>query len=267
MLGELPGYALSLADTSEEDMKDHVMHLPHLRYDEEDEDVADFFRKNARDKVVVLDEKDSVMGIIRSEDVLRVIEEEAGETLYDFASVSEEEGIWDSPLQKVRHRYKWLIINLGTAFLAASVVRLFQETIEALVLLAVYMPIVAGMGGNAGTQSLAVTIRGLTLGEVDFKTGKRVILNEMISGGINGTINGILVALIAIFINKSPLLGLVLGISMITNLAIAGFFGASIPLILKKLDLDPATSATIFITTATDVLGFFIFLGLAKMMI
>lgn len=267
LVGELPGHALSVQERPGEKIVDHVKTLPQIRYDKEDEEVAQFFRDNPHSKAVVLGEDDSILGVIRSEDVLRLIDETAGETLYDFASVSEEEHVWDPPLEKVRNRYKWLILNLGTAFLAASVVSLFQETIEALVLLAVYMPIVAGMGGNAGTQTMAVTIRGLTLGEVDFATGKRVILNEITGGVLNGMITGVLVSLIAIFINKSPLLGLVLGISMVVNLGIAGFFGASIPLILEKIEIDPATSATIFITTATDVLGFFVFLGLAKTLI
>jgi len=160
-----------------------------------------------------------------------------------------------------------LIINLATAFLAASVVSLFQETISAFVLLAVYMPIVAGMGGNAGTQTLAVVVRGLALKEIELKTAKRVIINEIIAGGINGIINGILVAAVAILWNKNPMFGLVIGLAMVINLIIAGFFGAIVPLIMKQLGKDPASSATIFITTATDVFGFLSFLGLATILL
>jgi magnesium transporter len=156
---------------------------------------------------------------------------------------------------------------LGTAFLAASVVGLFTDTISKFTLLAVYMPIVAGMGGNAGTQALAVAVRGLALKEVELKTSKKLIINEMISGGVNGVINGILVALVAIFINQSPALGLVIGIAMIVNLINAGLFGALVPMIMKSLGKDPASSATIFITTATDVIGFFVFLGLASIIL
>lgn len=267
LIGELPGHSISVNERPEEKIEDHVKPLSNIDYDESEDEVIQSFRDNPRDKMVVLEEDGSILGVIRSEDVLRIVEERSIETLYDFASVSEEEGVWDSPLMKVKNRYKWLILNLGTAFLAASVVSLFQATIEAFVLLAVYMPIVAGMGGNAGTQTMAVTVRGLTLGEIDFSSGKMMVLNEISGSLINGAINGVLISLVAIFINKSPLLGLVLAASMIVNLGIAGFFGASIPLTLKKMKFDPATSATIFITTATDVLGFFVFLGLAQMLI
>jgi len=126
------------------------------------------------------------------------------------------------------------------------------------------MPVVAGMGGNAGTQSMAVTVRGLAFGQISLATGGRAVANEVIAGAVNGAITGILVAIIATVFNQSPLLGLVLGVSMVLNLIIAGFFGTIIPLVLDRIDKDPATSATIFITTATDVLGFFIFLGLAQ---
>ena len=123
------------------------------------------------------------------------------------------------------------------------------------------------MGGNAGTQTLAVMVRGLALKEVEFKTAGRVIINEMEAGAINGAINGVIVAAVASFFNKSPLLGLVIGIAMVVNLVIAGFFGTVIPLVMKKLGKDPASSATVFITTATDVCGFFVFLGLASIVL
>jgi magnesium transporter len=165
---------------------------------------------------------------------------------------------------KVKSRYKWLVINLGTAFLAAAVVGLFEDTIAAFTLLAVYMPVVAGMGGNAGTQSMAVTVRGIALGQVSLPTGGRAVFNEVVAGAANGAITGFLVAVIAAVFNRSPLLGLVLGVSMVLNLVIAGFFGTLIPLVLSRIGKDPATSATIFITTATDVLGFLVFLGLAR---
>jgi magnesium transporter len=129
------------------------------------------------------------------------------------------------------------------------------------------MPVVAGMGGNAGTQSMAVTVRGISLGQVSLKTGKRVIANEAIAGAANGLITGALVAVVATAFSYGQfgiLLGGVIGVSMVANLVIAGFFGALMPLTLDKLGIDPATSATIFITTATDVLGFLVFLGLAR---
>ena len=167
----------------------------------------------------------------------------------------------------MRHRYKWLIINLGTAFLAASVVGLFADTLKQFVILAMYMPIVAGMGGNAATQTLAVIVRGIAVGEITLKNSLPAIYKEVGAGFINGVINGVIVAMVATFWNSDPKLGLVLGAAMIINLITAGFFGALIPLVMKAFGKDPATSATIFITTATDVFGFFAFLGLATMVL
>ena len=264
LLGELPGQTLAMSEDGPVDLREHVHETPAVRYDTADEDVVDVFRSNPESSVAVLDEEGSIMGVIYAEDLLRVVEEEAGETLYEFTGVQEEESVLDGPLSKVRYRYKWLVINLGTAFLAAGAVGFFEDTIAAFTLLAVYMPVVAGMGGNAGTQSMAVTVRGLALGQISLSTGGRAVLNEVIAGAVNGAITGVLVAVIASVFNRSPLLGLVLGVSMVLNLVIAGFFGTVIPLVMDRIGKDPATSATIFITTATDVLGFFIFLGLAR---
>ncbi|PAU83473.1 magnesium transporter MgtE [Halorubrum salipaludis] len=266
LLGELPGAALSVADAASESIPDHVRETPSVRYDREDEEVLEVFRQNSERTVAVLDEENDILGVIHAEDLLRLIDEAAGETLYEFTGVAEEESVLDGPVEKVRRRYKWLILNLGTAFMAAAVVGLFESTIAAVAILAAYMPVVAGMGGNAGTQSMAVTVRGISLGQVSLSTGKRVIANEAIAGAVNGLITGALVAVIATAFSYGEfgiLLGAVIGVSMVANLVIAGFFGALTPLVLDKLGYDPATSATIFITTATDVLGFFVFLGLA----
>jgi len=204
------------------------------------------------------------MGVIYSDDLLNIIESQSTNNLRTFAGISEEEDATDSAIQKVKYRYKWLIINLATAFLAAFTIGLFENTIAKLTLLVIYMPIVAGMGGNSGTQTLAIMVRGLTINEINKENTKKIILNEMLAGLINGLINGTIVAIIAILWNQNALLGLIVAISMVVNLIIAGLFGSIIPLIMKKLDKDPASSATIFITTATDVCGFFIFLGLAE---
>ncbi|MFC7154763.1 magnesium transporter [Halomarina halobia] len=264
LVGELPGQILAMTDQGSVDLYDYVHETPAVTYDTPEEEVVDVFRTNPESSIAVLDDDGSILGVIYAEDLLRIIEEEAAETLYEFTGVQEEESILDGPLAKVRHRYKWLIINLGTAFLAAGAVGVFEDTIAAFTLLAVYMPVVAGMGGNAGTQSMAVTVRGIALGQISLSTGSRAVINEVVAGGANGFITGVLVAVIASVFNQSPLLGLVLGVSMVLNLVIAGFFGTSIPLVLDRIGKDPATSATIFITTATDVLGFFIFLGLAR---
>ena len=267
LLGELPGVALSVADPETDRIADQVEELPSVRYDRDDAEVLAVFRGNSERTVAVLDDDGDVLGVIYASDLLSVLEGSVGETLYEFTGVAEAESVLDGPVEKVRRRYKWLILNLATAFLAAAVVGLFESTIAAVAILAAYMPVVAGMGGNAGTQSMAVTVRGISLGQVSLATGKRVVANEAVAGAANGLITGALVAVVATafsFGEFGVLLGAVIGVSMVANLVIAGFFGALTPLILDTLGYDPATSATIFITTATDVLGFIVFLGLAR---
>ncbi len=263
LLGELPGSILALHRTNDIEDK-YIRRVPAIRYDSEVSKVINSFVKHPHNKVVVLDQDESVLGIIHSNDIIRLIDKNATRDLYGFAGVDNEESSLDTAFVKVKYRYKWLIINLATAFLAASVVGLFESTIARVTLLAAYMPIVAGMGGNAATQTLAVTVRGLVLKEVKLETGGKLIVNEMIAGATNGIINGLIVAAIATIFNHSPMLGLVIGTAMIVNLITAGFFGALVPMIMKSLGKDPASSATIFITTATDVIGFFVFLGLAS---
>lgn len=244
-----------------------VSPLHSVLYQAELSEVIRTFNETKHGKVAVLDTDGSVVGIIYADDALKLFGSDPAASLYDFAGVIDSERARDGMWNKVRNRYKWLIINLGTGFLAASVVSLFENTLSELVLLAIYMPIVAGMGGNAATQTLAVMVRGIAVGEVALKNSFEPIMNEIGAGMVNGFINGVLVALVATFFNQSPMLGLVLGIAMVVNLVIAGFFGAFIPLFMKAIGRDPATSATIFITTATDVFGFFVFLGLATLIL
>jgi len=264
--GELLGHELAVRGGREK-VENYVKKIPSVKYDSDEHKVVNSFIKNPHNKVVVLDEDDSVLGVIHSDDLLALIDKRTANDLYGFAGVHKEEDALDGVATKVRYRYLWLIINLGTAFLAASVVGLFQDTISKFTLLAVYMPIVAGMGGNAATQTLAVAVRGLVLKEIDLRHGLTFAARELGAGIVNGVINGVIVALVAILINKSPMLGLILALAMVGNLIIASIAGAIIPLIMKSLGKDPATSATIFITTCTDVGGFFIFLGLAQIML
>lgn len=207
------------------------------------------------------------MGIIYSDDVLQLIEEKEAATLYDFAGVSSEEGVSDSSARKVKFRYKWLIINLATAFLASFVVSQFESTISEYVLLAVYMPIVAGMGGNAATQTLAVLVRGIALKQISLRTAFKTLKNEVGAGFINGLINGFLVAFVVLVKDHDVKIAIILALAMVINMIVAATFGTLVPLIMAKLRKDPATSATIFITTATDVLGFLAFLGLATIIL
>ncbi len=266
LMGELPGHELVLHGKNEK-VGDHIQKIPSIKYNFDERKVINSFLRHPHNKIIVLDDDGSILGVIHSDDILALIDRKSTHDLYGFAGVNREEDVLDSVMTKVKFRYRWLILNLGTAFLAASVVGLFQDAISKLVLLAVYMPIVAGMGGNAGTQTLAVTIRGLVLKEINPQTSKKIIANEMGAGAINGLINGVLVALIAVIFNKNPAFGLIIGIAMVVNLVIAGFFGALVPIFMKAVGKDPASSATIFITTATDVFGFFVFLGLARMLL
>mgnify|MGYP000644212850 CR=1 FL=1 len=266
LVGFLPIHKLLLAKPSEK-VKEYIQRITSLRYTESREKVVDHFLDHPHQKVVVLDESDAILGILYSDDVLRALQQTEGSSLYDFAGVSNEETVFGSVKQKVKYRYKWLIINLATAFLASFTVSLFDETISKYVLLAVYMPIVAGMGGNAATQTLAVLVRGIALRQIDLQSCLPTLRREILAALINGLINGVLVAAIVIIFNRDVKVAVVLAVAMTINLLVAGFFGTLVPVIMKKLGKDPATSATIFITTATDVLGFLAFLGLASLVL
>lgn len=266
LIGEIPVRHLLLSNRKKK--VDKLVHrVPHIHYNEDENRVIDMFKHHPHGKVVVLDENKSIIGVVYTDDILPLLQKQSSTSLGKFAGINVEEDICDGPMVKVKYRYKWLIINMFTAFLAAMVVGLFEGTISQLVVLAAYLPIVAGMGGNAATQTLAVTVRGIALGEIDEKNARKVIKNEMIAGVVNGVITGILAAGIAILFNENVLLGFVLAFAMVFNLLIAGFFGTLIPLVMKRLGKDPASSATIFITTATDVFGFLAFLGLATLIL
>ncbi len=261
-LGEIEGHTLMLQKENEPIIA-HIRKIPAVKYDEGMDTFVRVLKKSLRSKMVVLDYDNSILGVIFSNDLLKLLHEKSEKRLYDFAGVRHEESVSDTFFEKVKNRHRWLILNLFTAFIAAGVVGLFEDTIAGLTLLVIYMPVVAGMGGNAGTPALAVVVRGIALNEIELSTAKRVIVSEVTAGMINGIIIGVLVAAVATLWNHSPVLGLVIGVSMIVNLTIATFFGTLIPLVLKRLGKDPASSASIFITTATDVCGFFTFLGLA----
>jgi magnesium transporter len=266
LLGGLPGYSLGLA-RPEDLAKSFTKKVQTVSQNISTNRLLEIFRKSPRSKVIVLNEQKHVLGFIYSDDVLKLLHEKEAHNLYDFAGVNQEESVFDAIRTKVKFRYKWLIINLGTAFLASFTVGLFNETIAKYVLLAVYMPIVAGMGGNSATQTLAVVVRGISLKQIDLKTMFRTLKNELGSSFFNGLINGILVASIVYLKDRDAKLALVLALAMIINLTVAALFGTIVPLIMKRLGKDPASSATIFITTATDVLGFIAFLGLATLIL
>ena len=266
LVGQLPGYALGLG-ASTDSITSFVRSIRTVNHKASREEIVDVFKQTRQSKLVVLSEEENILGIIYADSLLRYLEEQASQSLYSLAGIHKEESVLDSACAKVRFRYKWLILNLATAFFAASVVGLFQETITKYVLLAVYMPIVAGMGGNAGTQTLAVLVRGIALGQIEFKNAWPTLKREMLAGFTNGLINGVIVVSIVYIFNHDILIALILGLAMIINLVVSATFGTLVPLIMKRLGKDPATSATIFITTATDVLGFLCFLGLATLLL
>ncbi len=214
----------------------------------------------------IVDETNRLLGIVTFDDVMDVMEEEATEDMYHLASLNTDERVFTPPLKSVRLRMPWLILNLGTALLAALTVSLFESTIAKYVALAVMMPIVAGMGGNAGAQSLTVIVRGLALGEVSIRGSWRALLKETCVGMLNGMACGAIMGTLAGLWFKNVWVGLIMFTAMMINLVIAGLFGALVPLVLKTLRLDPALGSSIFVTTATDVGGFFVFLGLATLL-
>ena len=213
----------------------------------------------------VVNKKGALLGIITVDDIINVMVEEHTEDMLHLGGVSKEESIASNLAESVKLRLPWLFINLITAFLASSTVGLFEDTIAQVVALAAAMPIVAGMGGNAGSQTLSIMIRSITLGEVQLKGSWRLLIKEVLLGVINGAATGFVTGLILFIKYGNPYLGIIIFISMIGNLVIAGFFGFLIPLILKACKADPALASAIFLTTATDVFGFCIFLGLAQL--
>jgi magnesium transporter len=215
--------------------------------------------------IPVTDEENKLVGIITVDDVIDVIKDEATEDIYRLAGVAGDERAFTPALESLRKRLPWLAINLVTAFLAAAVVALFEPQIDLFPVLAIFMPIVAGMGGNAGTQTLTVIVRGIALGELTWSNSRKALLKEVAVGTGNGLVLGIIAALVVWITRDSPVLGAVLGMAMIINMFVAAAAGTLVPLGLRAVNVDPALASSVFITTMTDVFGFFSFLGLAAM--
>jgi len=233
------------------------------RVDTDQEEVARLVASYNLLAIPVVDESNKLVGVITVDDVIDVIKDEATEDIYRLAGVTRDERVFTPPGESLRMRLPWLAVNLGTAFLAASVVGLFEGTIAQVTALAVFMPIVAGMGGNAATQTLTVVVRGLALGELSWANAKKAVVKEVLVGLGNGLAIGLLAAVVAWIFKGSPMIGLLLGAAMLINLFVAATAGTLIPLGLKAMKLDPALGSSVFITTCTDVAGFASFLGLA----
>ena len=205
-----------------------------------------------------------LLGRITSDDIYDIINEHATEQMYNLAGVDDEAEEDDEILQAGKKRATWLGLNLFTAIAASLVISLFADTLQSMVALAVLMPIVASMGGNAGTQTLTVVVRQLALGDISTGDAVRIIKKEILISLGNGFLFALIIGVIAAIWFDENMLGVVIALSMIINLFMAGFFGATIPLFLKKMDIDPAIGSTVILTTVTDVVGFFSFLGLAS---
>ncbi len=248
-------------------LKKYVQPVITIPYTAEVADIVGALSGSKRRKVVVLDVDESVLGIIYADEALSLFGNALDESLYDVAGVNDSERPFDGAVTKFQRRYRWLILNLVTCFVAGSVIYAFEETIDALVILAMYIPIVAGMGGNAASQTFAVMLRGITLGSISLTNCWPAIWREVGAGMMSGTVIGLIVALISVLWNDSWLLGLVVGLTMVGAHIIAGFFGGVVPLIMKRLGKDPAATSTIFITTATDVGGLVLLLGLGTLIL
>jgi len=226
------------------------------------EEVALRFQKYALISAAVVDQAGRLVGQITVDDVVHIISEEAGEDILRLSGAGE--GDINQPiLLTVRGRLSWLVINLGTAIIAASVVGLFQGAIARFALLAVLMPIVSGMGGNAGTQTLAVVVRALATNQLTSSNTLRMIGRELRIAIANGLALGLLIGGGTALLFHNPLLGAVIGAAMVINNLTAGLAGIFVPVTLDRFRIDPAVSSAVFVTTATDVMGFFSFLGLA----
>jgi magnesium transporter len=231
------------------------------------EDVARQFSKYGLLAMPVVDAEGRLVGVIHSDDIVEVIEDEAAEDLYRLSNVSSDGDLpVFSPIRtSVQKRLPWLLVNLGTAFLAASVISFFEPTIAAATVMAAFPSVVAGQGGNAGTQTLAIMVRGLAMGEIEFKDTWRAVFREAGIGLLHGLIVGTCVAIGAYLWKGIPVLGLVIGLAMIGNMIAAGVAGTLVPLTLKALKLDPALASAVIVTTVTDCVGFGLFLGLATL--
>lgn len=206
-----------------------------------------------------------ILGIITVDDIIDVIQQEHEEDMAQMAGASVEEDLSTPLATSVKLRLPWLLINLLTAFLASSIVNVFQSTIEQVVALSAIMTIISGMGGNAGSQTMSIIIRYLAKDGIDREDSRRQLVKEILNGVINGLINGLLTAIVVVVVYHNLFLGGIVILAMVGNMIIGGIFGLTIPIALKKIGFDPAIASSIFLTTATDTLGFFLLLGLAQL--
>ena len=230
------------------------------------EDVAFLFRQRDLASAPVVDESGRLVGAITIDDIVDVIDEEYEEDLLHMGGVAEDD-LYDAAIDTTKARFSWLVVNLITAIVATIVIGLFDATIDQIVALAILMPIVASMGGNAGTQTLTVVVRALAMKELTTTNAARLVGKELMVGVFNGVIFAVLAGGVAWLWFGNPVLGGVIGLAMVVNMVVAGLAGTAIPLALDRLGVDPAIASSVFLTTVTDVVGFFVFLGLAAIVL
>lgn len=241
--------------------------IPSVNVDVDQEEVARMFEKYDLVSLPVVDDENKLLGRITVDDVVDVIEEETSEDIFRIAGLGEDDSVFNKPTQSIRKRLPWLYLNLLTALVSVFVIGFFEDTIKMMVVLAVFMPVVAGLGGNAGSQTLTVIVRGMALGELTFETSKKALYKEILVGIVNGVCVGIVIGIIAYIWKGIPMLGIVLGLAMVLNVFVGTLAGTLVPLSLRWLKMDPALGSHIFVTAFTDAFGFFSFLGLATIFI
>ena len=235
--------------------------------DMDQEEVSHIFDKYGFMAIPVVDHNGEILGIITVDDVMEIMKEEYTEDMFRLAGLDEEEKVAGTVIGAIKSRLPWLLVNLVTATLAAKTVSLFENTIAQIVALATFMPMVAGMGGNAGSQTLTLIIRGIAIGEINYENQADILKKEIAIGIINGLCIGLVVGVLGYFWVGSISFGFVIGTAMLLNLIVATISGYLVPVLLKKVGIDPALASAVFVTTVTDVLGFFFFLGLATVML
>lgn len=230
------------------------------------DDVAFLFKQYSLLSAPVVDSSERLVGVVTIDDIVHVVEEEAEDDLLKLGGVTET-NVYSAVLETAKSRFTWLFVNLGTAVMASLVIGVFEATLQQAVALAILLPIVASMGGNAGTQTVTVAVRALALKQLSGGGAKRFITKELLVGLANGLLFAVLVGLVAWIWFGNPLIGMVIAMAMVINMVAAGLFGTLIPITLERLNIDPAVASSVFLTTVTDVLGFFAFLGLAALIL
>jgi magnesium transporter len=234
-----------------------------IRVDMDQEAVAELFSRYDLLALPVVDFEDRLVGLITVDDVVDVMREEATEDIYRLAQMSPQSDIFSSIPQSLRNRLPWLYVNMGTAIVASTVVAFYEVTIATIALLAIFMPIVATLGGNAGNQTMSIVVRSLALGEMSLANVWKVLRREIVIGLMNGVALGLSMGAVAWFWKGNAMLGVVVGLALFANMSVASVNGVLVPTTLKRLGVDPALASSIFVTTVNDMVGFGVFLGLA----